>query len=219
MKLISEELFGDDLATDFILNEATGQKDLFIKGIFLQQNQNNRNRRMYPGAVMERAVGDYIKEYVTTKRAMGELNHPTSPVVNPERASHLITEITQDGDNYIGTAKILNTPMGLTVRGLVEGGVQMGVSSRAIGSLKEQNGINIVQNDLKIFTVDVVGDPSAPDAWVNGIYENAEWIWDNGALKEQEVQIIKDIMEEKFVDKTEARLKAFSTFMNAIKTK
>lgn len=218
MRLISEE-FRDDLTVDIILNEATGQKDLFIKGIFLQQNQNNRNRRMYPGAVMERAVGQYIKEYVDTKRSIGELNHPTSPVVNPERASHLITEIKQSGDNYIGTAKILNTPMGQVVRGLVEGGVQMGVSSRAIGSLKEQNGINVVQDDLKIFTVDVVGDPSAPDAWVNGIYENAEWIWDNGALKEQEVEIIKDIIEEKYVDKTESQLKAFNTFMNMIKTK
>jgi len=218
MRLISEEL-REGLKVDSVLNEETGKKELYIKGIFLQQEQKNRNGRVYPAAVMEGAVKSYIDEYVTTKRAIGELNHPTSPVVNPANASHLITNIVQEGNNYIGTAKILDTPMGQIVRGLVEGGVQLGVSSRGVGSLKEENGVNVVQNDFKMFTVDVVGDPSATDAWVNGIYESAEWVWDNGALVEHEVQQIVDIMEQSPVDNTEAQIKAFSTFMSLIKAK
>jgi hypothetical protein len=164
-----------------IITEAkeSGGKDYFIEGIFLQADIKNRNGRIYPMPVMEKEVERYIKEKVETNRATGELGHPEGPAINLDRVSHIITELKRDGNNYIGKAKITNTPKGDIARGLLESGVSLGVSSRAMGSLKESNGVMIVQEDLRIATAaDIVADPSAPDAFVKGIMENVEWIYD-----------------------------------------
>jgi hypothetical protein len=158
----------------------SGGKNLYIEGIFLQSAIKNRNGRMYPEQTMDNEVGRYIKEQVESKRAFGELGHPNGPQINLDRVSHIITELRKDGTNWIGKAKITETPMGNIARGLIESGAQLGVSSRAMGSLKlNKEGINEVQNDFKLATAgDIVADPSAPNAFVNGIMENCEWVYD-----------------------------------------
>jgi len=185
MKLISEVVFDNQL-----ILEKTESGDLFIEGIFMQANTKNRNGRIYPTKVLQNEVARYNAEFVATNRALGELNHPSSPSVNPERASHLITELGQKGNDFIGKAKILSTPQGEIVRGLIEGGVSLGVSSRGLGSLKEgtgrHRGVKVVQNDFKLMTVDVVSNPSAPDAFVEGIYESMDYMIRNGQVCEYE---------------------------------
>lgn len=183
MKIITEDL-RNEFVVEEVLDEATGKKDLYISGIFMQQETKNRNGRVYPAAVMEKAVNKYIAEYVNTKRALGELNHPPSIQVNPERVSHLITELKRDGNNWIGKAKILDTPMGQIVKGIIKGGGSLGVSSRGVGSLKESNGVKIVQDDFSLATIDIVSDPSAHDAWVGGIYESLDYEWKDDTLVE-----------------------------------
>ena len=186
MKLIREEVEDVQIITE--ANE-NGEKDLFITGPFLQAEVVNRNGRKYPGHIMEREVARYIKEAVSKGRAVGELGHPQGPSINLDRISHKIVELRKEGNNYIGKAKILNTPAGDIARGLIKGGVQLGVSSRGMGSLKPRNGINEVQDDFYLATAaDIVHDPSAPDAFVNGIMEGVEWVWDNGLLKAQQLE-------------------------------
>lgn len=175
MKLIKEVHFDTRMITE---TAKDGTKNLYIEGIFLQAGIKNRNGRVYPPEVMEREVNRYIKESVDKSRAMGELGHPETPAIGLDRVSHLITSLTKEGNDYVGKAKILNTPTGNIVRGLVEGGAVLGVSSRALGSLKEVNGVSVVQNDFLLSTAaDVVSDPSAPGAWVQGVMENADWIY------------------------------------------
>lgn len=193
MKFITETL---DTKVITQLDESTGRKVMYIEGIFLQDTVKNRNGRVYPKQVMAEAVNKYIETYVSTNRAMGELNHPPTPQVNPERAAHIITSLKEDGNNWIGRAKILNTPMGNLVRNLIEDGVQMGVSSRGLGAVKESNGANVVQSGYYITAIDEVSDPSAPEAFVNGIMENKEWIFENGILVEREIETAKKIINK-----------------------
>lgn len=179
MKLITEIT-----ETVNVITEARedGKKNLFIEGVFLQSNIPNRNGRRYSSEIMEREVNRYMKEIVSKGRAYGELGHPDGPGINLDRVSHIITELRRDGDNWIGKAKISSTPMGQIAAGLIEDGAQLGVSSRGMGSLKEgKDGIMEVQDDFYLATAaDIVADPSAPDAFVNGIMEGIEWVWNNG---------------------------------------
>ena len=195
MKLILETV--QDVK--YLTEEKDGKKDFFIEGIFLQGDIVNRNGRRYPLHVLEKEVDRYIKEKVETKRAYGELGHPDGPSINLDRISHLITEIRQDGSNFIGKAKILPTPMGDIARNIIEGGGVLGVSTRGIGSLKEVDGIMEVQDDFQLATAaDIVSDPSAPDAFVNGIMEGIEfWYTDDGRLvKEPAAEAAKKHIEE-----------------------
>ena len=180
LKLITETYFSG------LLTEKGKDGDLYIEGIFMQADKENHNGRIYPLDIMKPEVDAYCEEFVKTHRAIGELNHPTSVTVNPERASHLIVDIKQSGSDFIGKAKILNTPQGNIVRGLIEGGVKLGVSSRGLGSVKEGRGkfrgVDVVQNDFKLITVDVVSNPSAPDAFVEGIYESMSYMIKNGVI-------------------------------------
>lgn len=172
MILMTETVKG----VNILHEEVNGKKELFIEGVFLESERKNRNGRIYPKAIMEREVNKYRNDYINTNRALGELEHPKSATVNPDRVSHLIVGLTEDGDSYRGKAKILDTPCGNIVRGIVEGGAQIGVSSRGLGSVKMKNGINEVQNDFDLCTIDAVLNPSAIDAFVNGIMENEVWI-------------------------------------------
>jgi len=176
MKLITELVEDVQLISEA---KESGGKDYFIEGIFLQANIKNRNGRMYPVNVLEKEVKRYTEEVIKKNRAFGELGHPSGPSINLDRVSHIITELKREGDNFIGKAKISKTPMGEIARGIMESGGQLGVSSRAMGSLKEERGVMVVQNDLRLSTAaDIVADPSAPDAFVNGIMEGVEWIYD-----------------------------------------
>lgn len=210
--------------TDFqefqILEEETnGKKNLFIEGIFAQSEVKNRNGRFYPKQVMESAVDKYCTDWVSRNRAMGELSHPDNrPMVKPEFASHLITKFDMDGNNVIGKAKILNTPQGNVVKGLLEGGVQLGVSTRGLGSLVERAGTKQVQNDFMLTAVDIVSDPSGPDAWVNAINENKEWIYVDGIYVEKDIDAVKKVISESTVKQLEERaLYMFEDFLFRIK--
>ena len=195
LKLISEHIEQD---TDYLIeSKEDGSKSYKIKGIFMQADVKNRNGRVYPMEVLNKEVKRYNKEYINEKRAFGELGHPDGPTVNLERASHMITALYPDGKNYIGEAKILNTPMGGIVKNLMDEGAKLGVSSRGMGSLDQKNGANVVRKDFYLATAaDIVADPSAPNAFVEGIMEGKEWIWNNGLIQESEVQQIKDNIEE-----------------------
>ena len=214
MKLITEVV--EDL--QYIVEEKDGKKNLFIEGIFLQSDLKNRNGRVYPREIMQREVALYTKESIDSKRAMGELGHPDGPTVNLDRVSHLIVSLKEDGNNWIGKAKILDTPMGMIARNLIEGGAQLGVSSRGLGSLKERNGINKVQDDFMLSTAaDIVSDPSAPDAFVRGIMENKEWIMENGIWQERQVDMAKKIIRgASSRELEEAKLQVFESFMKRL---
>jgi hypothetical protein len=204
-----------------VLDEATGKKNLFIEGVFMQSNIKNRNGRVYPTEVLDKEVGRYNEEYVQKKRAFGELGHPQGPTINLERVSHLITSLKKEGDNYVGKAKIMDSPYGNIVKNLIGEGAQLGVSSRGMGSLKQNNeGINEVQGDFYLATAgDIVADPSAPDAFVNGIMEGVEWIWDNGVLRAAEVEQIKENIEQSIrsrSDRQQAFASAFDSFLSKI---
>ena len=176
MKLITELVEDVQLISEA---KESGGKDYYIEGVFLQGNIKNRNGRWYPVEVLETEVKRYVKEVVDKNRAFGELGHPSGPSINLDRVSHIITELKRDGSNFIGKAKLSKTPMGEIARGIMESGGQLGVSSRAMGSLKEERGVMVVQNDLRLSTAaDIVADPSAPDAFVNGIMEGVEWLYD-----------------------------------------
>lgn len=217
MKLI-REVFE---TTNCIVEEKLGKpKQYFIEGIFLQSEITNRNGRMYKESTMDREVGRYIKEAVENNRAYGELGHPEGPGINLDRVSHMITSLRKEGTNYIGRAKILDTPMGQIAKGLLEGGANLGVSSRAMGSLKTNNeGVQIVQDDFMLSTAaDIVADPSAPDAYVRGIMEGKEWTFVDGKFVEQNIEEVKS-----FIKKTssrnleEAKIRAFQHFLSKIR--
>ena len=185
MKLIREEIEAVEVLTE----EKNGRKHFYISGPFLQGDVKNRNGRIYESRILAKEVKRYNEEYINKGRAMGELGHPDGPTVNLDRVSHKITRLEQDGSNFIGKAKILETPMGRIASALLSDGVTLGVSSRGMGSLENRNGINYVGEDFMLATAaDIVADPSAPDAFVQGIMEGKEWVWDNGLLKEVELE-------------------------------
>ena len=211
MKLISEEIQD----AEYLIEDANGKKNYKIKGIFLQSDIKNRNGRVYPKEIMIKEVNRYNKEFVEKKRAFGELGHPDGPTVNLERVSHMITNLQQDGTNYIGEAKIMNTPYGKIVKGLIDEGAQLGVSSRGMGSLEQRNGANYVKSDFMLATAaDIVADPSAPDAFVQGIMESKEWVWDNGRLVERDVDAWrKEIRSASRRKLEEKKLEIFGNFL------
>tara|TARA_B100000902_G_scaffold231530_1_gene219575 strand:+ start:456 stop:1100 length:645 start_codon:yes stop_codon:yes gene_type:complete len=192
MKLITEQIEDVQILTE----EKNGKKLLYIEGVFLQSELKNRNGRMYPFSVLEREVGRYNEEYIKSKRALGELGHPDGPTINLDRVSHRITSLRSEGNNFVGKAQILDTPMGNIAKNLLGEGVQLGVSSRGMGSIQKSEDCNVVADDFMLTTAaDIVADPSAPDAFVNGIMEGKEWVWDNGLLKEREVAKYQRYME------------------------
>ena len=211
MKLISEEIPD----AEYLIEDANGKKNYKIKGVFLQSDIKNRNGRVYPKEIMIKEVNRYNKEFVEKKRAFGELGHPDGPTVNLERVSHMITNLQQDGSNYIGEAKIMNTPYGKIVKGLIDEGAQLGVSSRGMGSLEQRNGANYVKSDFMLATAaDIVADPSAPDAFVQGIMESKEWVWDNGRLVERDVDAWrKEIRSASRRKLEEKKLEIFGNFL------
>jgi hypothetical protein len=216
MKLIKEVT--EEIKYISELNEETGKKSHFIEGVFLQSNLKNRNGRMYPKEVMQKEVARYTAESIDKKRAYGELGHPDGPTVNLDRVSHMIVGLKEDGDNYIGRAKILDTPMGRIVKELIDEGASLGVSSRGLGSLKEKNGINEVQSDFMLATAaDIVADPSAPDAYVQGIMENKEWTFVNGIFQEKEIEESKEMIRAASTKELEAvKLQVFENFLSKL---
>lgn len=204
-----------------VLSEGEGStKNLYIEGKFMQSDVVNRNRRMYPLSIMEREVNNYVREWVVPKRAVGELNHPDNTEINMERITHITESVNQVGKDFIGKARILNTPSGNIVRGLLEGGVRLGVSSRGTGSVKPNKmGINEVQEDFRLAAVDIVFSPSAPDAFVEGLMENASFVWDtiNEDVEFVE-QIQKDIKCAKSKDLQEAKIAAFDSFLKNLRS-
>jgi hypothetical protein len=215
MKLILERIESDIQ----VITEAkqNGTKDFFIEGIFMMADSANRNGRIYENKILQPAVEKYIQEQVKTGRAVGELNHPDGPTINLDKVSHLITDLRFEGNNVVGKAKILNTPMGQIVKGLLEGGVKLGVSSRGMGSLEERNGVNYVKDDFHLATVDIVQDPSAPAAFVNGIMEGVEWIVENGIYKPQEIEKIEtEIKRTPKAQLAEAQVRVFQHFLSKL---
>ena len=194
MKLISEH-FSDDV--EYITEQREdGKKNYKLKGIFLQSEIKNRNGRVYPFEVLNKEVDRYNKEFIEKNRAYGELGHPEGPTVNLDKVSHMVTSLVPDGKNFIGEAKVMSTPMGEIVKNIMDDGGKLAVSSRGMGSLSKKNGANYVNDDFYLATAaDIVADPSAPNAFVEGIMEGKEWVWNNGLLQEQEVADIKDEME------------------------
>lgn len=193
MKLITEVTEEVQFITE--KDEKTGKDTFYIDGVFMQSEKKNRNGRVYPRGILMKEVTRYNEKHVMQNRALGELNHPKGPTVNLDRVSHIIKELKEDGDNVYGKAKIMDTPMGKIVKNLMQEGAKLGVSSRGMGSLKEINGINEVQKDFMLSAVDIVADPSAPDAFVNGIMEGKEWVWDNGILRESEIAKAQKVIE------------------------
>jgi hypothetical protein len=211
MKLITE-VFED------LIVESKG-KELFIEGVFLQSNIKNRNGREYPSEIMDKEVERYNEKYVQKNRAFGELGHPEGPSINLERVSHMIKSLKKEGNNYVGKAKIMTeTPYGKIVKNLIQEGASLGVSSRGMGSVKESGGKNIVQDDFYLATAaDIVADPSAPDAFVNGIMEGKEWVWDNGIMKESQVSQYKYSLDNKKRIETEKlKIDLFEDFMSKL---
>lgn len=222
MKLITELVENVQLISEA---KETGGKDYYIEGVFLQAEIKNRNGRMYPVEVLENEVKRYVKEVVNNNRAFGELGHPSGPSINLDRVSHIITELRRDGNNFIGKARISKTPMGEIARGIMESGGRLGVSSRAMGSLKEEKGVMVVQSDLRLSTAaDIVADPSAPDAFVKGIMEGVEWLYDpikNTWYEEKLSNIKKSIHNMSKSQLEEQRLAIFENYIAdlAVKTK
>ena len=214
MKLISEEIQN----AEYLVEETNGKKSYKIKGVFLQSDIKNRNGRIYENDILSKEVDRYSKEFIDKKRAFGELGHPDGPTVNLERVSHMITSLKPEGKNFIGEAKIMDTPYGKIVKGLIDEGAQLGVSSRGMGSLVTKNGANYVGKDFYLATAaDIVADPSAPDAFVEGIMENKEWIWDNGVIKAQDIEEYKDhIKEAKRLKLAEAKANVFKSFLEKL---
>lgn len=214
MKLITEQL---EEGLQYITEEKDGTKSVFIEGVFMQAEKKNRNGRVYPRSTMEKAVNRYVNEQVNRGRAVGELNHPDGPTINLDKVSHRITELNWDGNNVMGKALILDTPMGQIVKGLVDGGCQLGVSSRGMGTLVQRNGANVVGEDFTLSTVDIVQDPSAPEAFVNGIMEGVEWVWENGILKAQEIEEYEtEIKRASSSQLAEAQMKVFKDFLSKL---
>ena len=200
-----------------VTEEVNGEKQYHIDGVFMQAEQKNRNGRVYPSKTLMNEVKRYNNEYVKSSRAMGELGHPDGPQLNLERVSHLIKELRIDGNDVYGRAKILDTPYGKIVKDLIKEGVKIGVSSRGMGSLKQVNGVNEVQEDFSLSAVDIVADPSAPDAYVQGIMEGKEWVWENGILTSKTIESHKKHIERASKsDLEEAKLYAFADFLSKL---
>ena len=214
MKLITEMI--EDV--QYLIEESEdGKKNHFIQGVFMQAEQKNRNGRVYKKGILENEVKRYNDSFVKKNRALGELNHPQGPTVNLDRVSHMIKDLKFEGNDCIGKAKLLDTPMGNIAKNLVKEGAQLGVSSRGMGSLEEKNGVNYVKDDFMLSAVDIVADPSAPNAFVNGIMEGKEWIWDNGVIREKEIheyhQMIQKASKRELEEKA---LFAFKDFMSKL---
>ena len=215
MKLICEEL--DNV--EFVTEATKIGKNYFIEGIFMQAETKNRNGRVYPKQILQKEVNRYAKNYIENKRAFGELGHPDGPTVNLERVSHMITELKESGNDFIGKAKIMDTPYGKIVKNLIDEGARLGVSSRGMGSLKQTyNGTQEVQKDFYLATAaDIVADPSAPKAFVEGIMEGKEWIWDNGILEERSIARYKENISKASYNKLEeVKIQAFTDFMSKL---
>jgi hypothetical protein len=214
MKLITEQIE----EVKFLTEDNNGKKNHYIQGVFLQGEIKNRNGRVYPIDILEREVSRYTTENISKNRALGELGHPEGPTVNLDRASHKIESLVREGNNYIGKAKLLDTPMGQIAKSLLDEGVSLGVSSRGVGSLREMGGANYVRDDYQLATAaDIVADPSAPNAFVEGIMEGKEWVWDNGLLKEQEISSIKKgIDAATLYNLQERKVSAFEQFLKGL---
>jgi hypothetical protein len=215
MKLISEEI----IDIQFIAEEKNGNKSYFIEGVFLQSDIRNRNGRMYPYDTLNREVSKYNENYIQRGRALGELGHPDGPTINLDRVSHKIISLQSEGKNFIGKAKILETPMGKIAKNLLDEGVKLGVSSRGLGSIEKRGDTNIVKDDFMLSTAaDIVADPSAPDAFVEGIMEGKEWIWTNGCWNESSLERAKQYLNKSASNQLlDRKLKVFETFLRNIK--
>ena len=215
MKLITEEISN----AEYIVEETSnGKKNYSIKGIFMQSDVKNRNGRLYPKEILQKEVLRYNREFIEKKRAFGELGHPDGPTVNLERVSHMINALYPEGSNFIGEARVLDTPYGKIVKSLIDEGARLGVSSRGMGTLANVGGANVVKDDFYLATAaDIVADPSAPDAFVEGIMEGKEWVWDNGILKEQEINRLKLQVESKErIARAEKNAKVFESFLKRL---
>ena len=214
MKLISEEIQD----AQYLVEETNGKKNYKIKGVFLQSDIKNRNGRIYENDILTKEVDRYSKEFIDKKRAFGELGHPDGPVVNLERVSHMITSLKPEGKNFIGEAKIMDTPYGKIVKGLIDEGAQLGVSSRGMGSLVQKGGANYVGKDFYLATAaDIVADPSAPDAFVEGIMEGKEWVWESGVLVEKDIEAWRmEVYKAKKRELDEKKLKVFESMLKKL---
>lgn len=214
MKLITENIEEINVLTE----EKDGKKTHYIEGIFLQGDITNRNGRNYPVNILEREVNKYNESFVGTGRALGELGHPDGPTINLDRVSHKILSLKREGNNFIGKAKLLETPMGKIAKNLLDEGVKLGVSSRGLGSLTVKDGVNYVGEDFMLATAaDIVADPSAPDAFVEGIMEGKEWVWESGMLREVEINHLKKTIDEATrYDLQERKVKAFAAFLRGL---
>jgi hypothetical protein len=214
MKLITETI--EEVA--YLTENANGEKQHFIEGVFMQAETKNKNGRVYPKPILVKEAMRYVTEYVNKNRALGELNHPSGPSVNLDRVSHKVTWLYENNNDFYGKAKILDTPCGQIVKNLMNEGVKLGVSTRGMGSLEKRGGVNVVKEDFMLAAIDIVADPSAPNAFVNGIMEGREWIWDNGILKEQQIAEYHNSLKKTPSRKLQAEsIKLFADFLRKIK--
>ena len=216
MKLITEQYFDVKLLTE---EDENKQKQVFVTGIFMQAETPNRNNRVYPANVVKREVDSYNNQFVTQSRALGELGHPETPIVNLERVSHLIKELRMDGNDVYGKAKLMDTPYGNIAKNLIKEGVKLGVSSRGLGSLKEaSDGLKEVQDDFQLNAIDIVADPSAPKAFIEGVMEGREWVYENGIIKAKEIEVYKqEILKTNRKNREEKMLSVFGDFLKKTK--
>ena len=218
MKLISE-FVDQNIGCRIITEEKSGKKKYVIEGVFAQAEQKNRNGRIYPKGIMEAAVGKYNDIQVSKGRAVGELNHPEGPTVNLDKVSHKIDELKFEGNDVMGKATVLDTPMGMIVQGLLDGGVQLGVSTRGMGSLMQQNNAMVVKDDFMLNAIDIVQDPSAPSAFVNGVMEGVDWVWHNGILEPQAIEKMEtEIKQASRADLYEVQVREFKNFLSLLKS-
>ena len=214
MKLITETV--EEVA--YLTENKDGEKQYFIEGVFMQAEQKNKNGRVYPKPILAKEANRYVTEYVNKNRALGELNHPTGPSVNLDRVSHKVTWLYENNNDFYGKAKILDTPCGQIVKNLMSEGVKLGVSTRGMGSLEKRGGVNVVKEDFMLAAIDIVADPSAPNAFVNGIMEGREWVWDNGLLKEQQIAQYHNTLKNTPSRKLQSEsIKLFADFLRKIK--
>ena len=214
MKFIVEHL---EQELNYLTEEKNGKKQTFIEGVFMQADKLNKNKRIYPNPILEKATNKYVKEQVKTGRAVGELNHPDGPSINLDKVSHRITELKFEGNNVVGKALVLDTPMGNIVKGLVDGGCKLGVSSRGMGTVENKNGQTVVKDDFVLSTVDIVQDPSAPQAFVDGIMEGVEWICESGVFIPQQIEKYEtEIRKASSSELAEAQRRVFSDFLSKL---
>jgi hypothetical protein len=217
MKLISE-FVDHQIGYNIITEEKSGKKKYVIEGVFAQADMKNRNGRIYPKGIMEKAIGNYVEKQVSKGRAVGELNHPEGPTVNLDKVSHKIESLQFEGNDVMGKATVLDTPMGMIVQGLLDGGVQLGVSTRGMGSLQQQAGAMVVKDDFMLNAIDIVQDPSAPSAFVNGVMEGVDWVWDNGILSAQTIEKMEtEIKKAPRKDLYEVQVREFKNFLSLLK--